>query len=82
MAMRDHTINELEDLETRIIDILTKMREFKGEWSKKGPEICNMESDMAARSIGYLEKWVPKQMSRLADSREKARKAAAEAAKE
>lgn len=74
MAGRPHTVDEIKKFEDRLAEVLGELKGMRASWASDGPEEVDMESDMAARSISYLEGWVPRQLSRVKKARSEALK--------
>ncbi|UUO04649.1 hypothetical protein M4951_14745 [Blastopirellula sp. J2-11] len=73
--MEYQTTDDIKAMEDRIVKFLAKLREFRTDWAKEGPEEVMIETTMAIRSIDYLEAWTPQQQARLTRARQAASKA-------
>ncbi|MCC9608540.1 hypothetical protein LOC68_09760 [Blastopirellula sp. JC732] len=74
MGMEYQTVDDIKEMEDRIVKFLAKLREFRADWASEGPAEVKIETTMAIRSIDYLEAWTPLQQARLTRARQAAKK--------
>jgi len=81
MGREYQTVDDIKEMEDRLVKFLAKLREFRADWASEGPPEVKIETTMAIRSIDYLEAWTPLQQARLTRARQAAKKAQTEKAR-